>query len=294
MCELFCLSSRLPTTATFSLHTFAQRGGYGASAIDGWGVAFHDGRDARLYKEPEPAADSEWLAFIERRRVPSRLVLSHIRHASQGRVSLANTQPFARELGGRMHVFAHNGRLAGIEDRHAGHWGRFQPLGETDSEVAFCILLERLSDLWAGGGRYPSTADRLSIVERFAADMRALGPANFLYTDGDTLFAHGDQRMQADGHIVPPGLWHLRRTCTVDADLAVEGGIAIAGPVRDQQLTLVASVPLSAESWVPLAKGQIVVIRDGSASSEGETPGLSSSPLPASRPQVRQSRRPRS
>jgi glutamine amidotransferase len=51
---------------------------------------------------------------------------------------------FARELRGRLHVFAHNGRLEGIESRHAGERDRFQPVGETDSEIAFCILLERL------------------------------------------------------------------------------------------------------------------------------------------------------
>ncbi|MFI4999193.1 MAG: class II glutamine amidotransferase, partial [Reyranellales bacterium] len=52
MCELFCLSSRLPTRATFSLRAFADRGGPGGRSVDGWGVALHDGRDVRLYKEP--------------------------------------------------------------------------------------------------------------------------------------------------------------------------------------------------------------------------------------------------
>mgnify|MGYP006167283503 CR=1 FL=1 len=58
MCELFCLSSRLRTRVTFSLRKFADRGGLGSHNVDGWGVAFHDGREARLYKEPEPAGDS--------------------------------------------------------------------------------------------------------------------------------------------------------------------------------------------------------------------------------------------
>lgn len=119
MCELFCLSSSLPTIASFSLRAFAQHGNPAGGAIDGWGLAFHDGRDVRLYKEPEPAGESAWLAFIEQRRLPSRLVLSHIRHATRGGNSLANTQPFVRELGGRMHVFAHNGRLDGVEKRYA-------------------------------------------------------------------------------------------------------------------------------------------------------------------------------
>ena len=101
MCELFCLSSRLPTSVTFSLRKFADRGGLGSHNVDGWGVAFHDGREARLYKEPEPAGDSPWLAFIQERRLPTRLLISHIRHATRGALSLANTQPFAREPGER-------------------------------------------------------------------------------------------------------------------------------------------------------------------------------------------------
>lgn len=51
----------------------------------------------------------------------------------------------------------------------------------------------------------------MAIVTRFAADMRALGPANFLYADSDVLFAHGHRRIQAGGEIAPPGLWHLQR-----------------------------------------------------------------------------------
>lgn len=260
MCELFCLSSRLQTRATFSLEKFAQRGGTGGP-IDGWGMAFHEGRDARLYKEPEPAADSGWLRFIQHRRLASRLVLSHIRRATRGPISLANTQPFVRELGGRMHVFAHNGRFDGIDD-HAAEPRWFNPVGETDSELAFCILLQRLAPLWSGG-RVPSLESRQEIVARFAADMRALGPANFLFTDGDVLFAHGHRRIQQDGTITPPGLWHLARECSVDTEALAQAGVIIETDPRPQQITLLASVPLSNEPWRPFLEGEILAVRDG-------------------------------
>ncbi len=262
MCELFCLSSHLPTRATLSLHTFAQHGGYIGHAVDGWGLASYDGRDVRLYKEPEPAGDSSWLTFIEKRRIPSRLLISHIRHATQGGISYANTQPFVRELGGHVHVFAHNGRLDGIETRHTGECQRFRPLGETDSEIAFCVLLERLSSLWSGG-MVPPLQKRLSIITGFAAEMRELGPANFLYADSDVLFAHGHRRMQANGEIVPPGLWRLQRRCAVDADSLPESGVTIENTWPDQELTLIASVPLTSELWTPFAEGQVIVVKDG-------------------------------
>ncbi len=256
MCELFGLSSRMPTRVTLSLEAFARHGGFTGNAVDGWGIAFYDGHDARLYKEPEPAQDSAWLRFIEERRLAGRLLISHIRHATQGRISLANTQPFQRELGGRTHVFAHNGRLDGIERRHAGGWHRFRPISETDSEVAFCVLLEQLTPLWQGS-TVAALDERLRVVARFAAAMRELGPANFLYADGDALFAHADRRMQADGGIAAPGLWRLARRCAIDFDaLATDGG-------DGQELTLLASVPLTGEAWTPLGEGEVIVLRDG-------------------------------
>ncbi|MDI1285824.1 MAG: class II glutamine amidotransferase [Reyranella sp.] len=262
MCELFCLSSRLPTRVTFSLRKFADRGGLGGGNVDGWGVAFHDGREVRLYKEPEPAGDSPWLAFIQERRLPTRLLISHIRHATRGSLSLTNTQPFARELGGRTHLFAHNGRLEGIDVPFAASAKRFQPLGDTDSEMAFCLLLERLSPLWDGGG-VPTLAARLAAVTGFAAEMRSLGPANFLYSDGAVVFGHGHRRTQADGTIAPPGLWLLQRACAVDAEATAPSGVTIESGAGPQEIALLASVPVTAEQWRPLDEGEIVVVADG-------------------------------
>jgi glutamine amidotransferase len=264
MCELFCLSSRLPTRTTFSLRAFASHGARGRTSVDGWGIAAYDtdGADVRLYKEPEPAADSAWLAFIEGRRLASRLLVSHIRHAIRGGVSFVNTQPFARELGGRRHVFAHNGMLDGIIERHQDAPLRFRPIGATDSELAFCLLLERLEALWRAAS-LPALADRFDIVARFAADMREYGPANFLYTDGDVLFAHGHRRMQADRTIAPPGLWSLHRHCAVDADGLPQAGVRVETPDAGQKIVLLASVPLSSEAWRPLAEGEVIAVKDG-------------------------------
>jgi glutamine amidotransferase len=198
MCELFAMSSAAPTDIRFSLSIFAQHGAIGQRPVDGWGLAFYDECDVRLYKEPEPAGQSDWVSFIDQRKQPSNLVLSHIRRATQGAISLRNTQPFIRELGGRQHVFAHNGNLPAISQQMAGRWRRFQPIGQTDSEIAFCVLLESLSVLWVDRG-VPSVEDRASIIRSVVAEFRELGPANFLYADGDVLFAHGHRRMQPDG-----------------------------------------------------------------------------------------------
>lgn len=264
MCELFCLSSRHPTRASFSLKRFATHGAPDGLNVDGWGVAFHEGRDIRLYKEPEPAGDSPWVTFIERRALSTRLLISHIRRATVGANTHANTQPFARELGGRMHLFAHNGGFADIAALFDASSHRFQPVGETDSEMAFCLLLDRLAPLWKGTA-VPALKARLAAVTDFAAEMRPLGIANFLYTDGEFVFGHGHRRTQADGIVAPPGLWFRHRHRGATASAPADSGVTIHDHHADegQEMALLASVPVTAGHWRPLAEGEIVVVAAG-------------------------------
>jgi predicted glutamine amidotransferase len=49
------MSSRYPTSVGFSLETLACRGGRDGPHKDGWGVAYYEGRDAFLLREPRPA-----------------------------------------------------------------------------------------------------------------------------------------------------------------------------------------------------------------------------------------------
>ncbi|MDP1887348.1 class II glutamine amidotransferase [Polaromonas sp.] len=262
MCELLALSTSGPTRLTFSLHTLASRGGATGSSRDGWGVAFYQGEDVALFREPLAAGGSPLVSFLETQGPSTQLAISHIRHATRGEVSFPNTQPFVRELGGRTHVFAHNGDLPGIENCETLTLGAYRPVGQTDSEQAFCALLERLRPLWNGADP-PSLDARLSLLASFAADLRALGPANFLYADGDTLFAHGHKRLQPDiGHAGPPGLWMLQRHCPPEEPAtAREAGVAI---VQEERVVLfIASVPLTDEAWQPLAEGELVAVRQG-------------------------------
>ncbi len=142
MCELLALSSSQPARLTFSLHTLAARGGLTGRSHDGWGVAFYQERDVALFREPAAAADSGLVHYLESQGPATGLAISHIRHATRGEVSLANTQPFARELGGRTPVFAHNGALPGIGGSAVLTIGAHRPVGQTDSEHAFCALLD--------------------------------------------------------------------------------------------------------------------------------------------------------
>lgn len=181
-------------------------------------------------------------------------------------MQLSNTQPFVRELGGSMHVFAHNGNLSNGAAKHSGDVPRFKPLGQTDSEIAFCLLLDRLAPLWASGVN-PSLQSRLAVVTAFARDIRAFGPANFLYADGDALFAHGHRRRQAStGKVQAPGLWMTTRSCAARGaatDGAAGDGAGVSVHHPDQAMVMVASVPLTDDVWQPFDDGEIRVVRKG-------------------------------
>ena len=255
MCELLALSSSRPARLTFSLRTLASHGGEGGTAHDGWGVAFYQGTDVALFREPAAAGDSALVRYLESQGPDTNLAISYIRRATRGAVTLANTQPFVRELGGRVHVFVHNGDLPGIDTDERLSIDRDHPVGQTDSEHAFCVLLARLRRLWEAARPLPSLDARLSVLATFAADLRPLGPANFLYADGDALFAHGHRRIQrATGKVEPPGLWALQRHCTqADPSPDRHGGVSIAQ--GEQAVLLIASLPLTDEPWRALSEG---------------------------------------
>ena len=269
MCELFSLSSNMPATVDYSLEEFSRHGGLTGPHKDGWGIAYYAQGDVRLVKEPLPASDSACVRFIQDHPFSSALVVSHIRKATQGAHVLTNCQPFVRELGGVMHVFAHNGNLDNRRLQERLALGFHRPVGDTDSEYAFCVLLGRLTDLWLRASGVPPFSQRMSVVAAFADEIRGLGPANFLYADGDTLFAHGHKRMHAEQGLRPPGLHVLCRRCAGDASAVDVQGLAITPTTGEQHVALVASVPLTRESgWRALREGELIAMRDGAILSE--------------------------
>ena len=262
MCELLALTTSQPAQLTFSLHTLAAHGGAAGIAHDGWGVAIYQGTDVALFREPSAAAESELVRFLECHGPSTKLAVSHIRHATWGAVQFSNTQPFMREVGGCTHVFAHNGYLTGIDSSATFALGVDRPVGQTDSELAFCALLTRLRPLWVGE-KLPSLESRMTLLADFAADLRKLGAANFLYADGDAVFAHGHRRLTGvEGRIEPPGLWALRRHhAPTGPSPELAAGVALAH--GDSAAVFIASVPLTNEAWQPLEEGELMAVRDG-------------------------------
>lgn len=233
MCELLGMSARHATDVNHSLALLRPRGGEIGPHSDGWGVAFYEGRAARLFKEPVPAADSRCLAFIADYDYQSDIVIGHIRKANPPDIgrSSANTHPFSRELGGRSWVFAHNGKLPGVTEDPRFASTRFRPIGDTDSEHAFCFLMDHVAR--ACDGRTLLTAKELRGILREPIDaLSELGELNLLMSDGAHLVVFANTKLH-----------QVRRAC-------VESGC-------DQQLAMFATTPLTLEEWSPVADGKL-------------------------------------
>ena len=257
MCQLFGVSSRLPTNVRFSLKVFGARGGGSEPHGDGWGIAFHQGRDFRIIKEAAPAFDSACLDFIETHDFSSEIVISHIRQASAPKaLSYANTHPFVRELFGYAHVFAHNGDIPGMLDESRRQPSFYLPLGDTDSESAFCLLMDRLRNELSRE-TVLDLSRKLPIVQSWAKEVSRFGIFNFLLSDTEFLYAHRTTQ-----------LFYVSRECLAASEClqGAELTIRMSQPQSEtQRLALVATEPLTdSEEWASLPEGEVIVFHNGS------------------------------
>jgi predicted glutamine amidotransferase len=143
MCQLFGLSCNTASSVTVAFTGLSARGGRTGEHSDGFGLAFHDGVGCRLFIDENRASDSALAVFLRRLPIRAGTVLAHVRKATQGPVQLANCHPFLREWGGRYWSFCHNGNLLDFSPRLNGI---HLPVGNTDSERAFCWLLQQLRE----------------------------------------------------------------------------------------------------------------------------------------------------
>ena len=250
MCQLLGMSCNTPTDVNFSFTGFTQRGGRTDRHADGWGIAFFEGRGARLFIDTEPACDSPVAELIRRYPIKSRHMLSHIRKATVGAVLLENCHPFVRELWGRYWVFAHNGDLKDYAPRLHGP---YHPVGDTDSERAFCWLLQELAKAHA---RVPPVPELTRTLAELVPQVARFGAFNMLLSNGDALWAHASTKLCYVLRRHPFARAHL-----ADEDLTVDFA---AHTTPHDRVAVVATTPLTTdEPWTPFAPGELKVFVDG-------------------------------
>jgi len=250
MCELFGLSSNKAVRVNFSWRGFRKRG---RIHRDGWGVAWYLNEGlAGLVKEPKPAPESP-IARLMVQGVRSRIIVSHVRWASKGGISYVNTHPFVRRLWDRDWVFAHNGTVSGIieEPEYRLEW--CHPVGETDSEHAFCYILEKLSGL--------RDRDLEGLAVRLwglAEEIGRYGKFNFLLSNGEYLFAYMNRRGTLHYLLRHPPHQGLIKLLDEDYEVRLE-----ELKTHDEYAAIVATKPLTDEEWRPMNPGVLYVFYNG-------------------------------
>ena len=247
MCQLLGMNANTPTDVMFSFTGLATRAD---EHKDGFGIAFFEGRGLRHFIDHQGARSSPVAELVQRYPIHSTNVVAHIRKATQGEVALANTHPFVRELWGRYWVFAHNGDLKGFAPRLHG---AFRPVGGTDSELAFCWLLQELAKAHAA---VPTVEELTLTLRELLPCPAAHGSFNLLLSNGQALWAHGSTKLYSLQRRHPFGAATL-----ADADLSVDFAPLTA---RTDRVVVVATEPLTTgEDWQAFAPGELRVFRDG-------------------------------
>ncbi|MBL8353190.1 MAG: class II glutamine amidotransferase [Burkholderiaceae bacterium] len=247
MCQLLGMNANTPTDVMFSFTGLATRAG---EHKDGFGIAFFEDRGVRLFVDPESALASPVAELVKRYPIKSHNVIAHIRKATQGRVMLQNTHPFVRELWGRYWVFAHNGDLKGFAPPLHGS---FRPVGDTDSERAFCWLMQELAKAHAS---VPSVDELSRTLAELLPVPAAYGSFNCLLSNGQALWAHCSTHLHWLERRHPFGAARL-----ADDDLSVDFG---AHTLPQDRVAIVATQPLTlGEGWTAFASGELRVFEDG-------------------------------
>lgn len=250
MCQLLGMNCNVPTDIVFSFTGFATRGGKTDVHNDGWGIAFFEGAGVRHFVDYQAAIESPVAELIKRCPIKSRNVIAHIRKATQGRVALENCHPFVRELWGRYWVFAHNGDLKNFSPRLDGP---FHPVGTTDSELAFCYILQELRSRFATMPPLPVLSEAM---RELTQEVASHGVFNMLLSDGSALFAHCATSLYYVVRQFPFTQAQLK-----DEDLMVDFS-EVTTP-SDRVAVIVTQPLTSNEVWVPFAAGELKIFVDG-------------------------------
>lgn len=251
MCQLLGMNCNVPTDIVFSFTGFSTRGGRTDVHNDGWGIAFFEGNGVRHFVDHEAAIASPIADLIKRWPIKSKNVIAHIRKATQGRVALENCHPFVRELWGRYWVFAHNGDL---KEFSRALDGAFRPVGKTDSELAFCYILQELRRRF--GGDSPALPSLKNALQELSSEISTHGTFNMMLSDGSALFAHCSTNL----HFI------VRQHPFAEAKLSDEDMTVDFSEVTtpNDRVAIIVTAPLTSnEVWTPFAPGELKVFVEG-------------------------------
>lgn len=236
----------------------------GASKLpDGWGLGYYPGGEpsASVLKEPSPASGSIRSELVKAwDHLESSVFVLHIRRATWGAISDANTQPFVRTFAGRDYLFGHSGSLKDRLSLPSEASPAFEPVGSTDTELVLCHLLSKLAN---EKRRSLSEIDPDTLLT-FFDELAEHGGMTSVLTDGRTLVVYADKKRDGAlhlAHVVPP----YERVVIGDSDLGVD---LFRRGTKTRKGVLVSSEPLDPEpgvklAWEAIEPGRLLVICEG-------------------------------
>ncbi len=254
----------------------------GRKPPDGWGIGFYPGGgpSSTVLKEPAPPFGSIRSELVKAwEHLESSLFLLHIRVATWGGVSDANTQPFGRTWGGRDWLLAHAGSLSHKLPPRASP--RFEPVGTTDTETVFCELLDRMAE---AGWRSLGDADP-RVLHSWFDEINAHGSLSTLFTDGRDLVVyadrHGEQGKVYFWELMPPYTSLSFGDEDLEVDLTRRG-------IKSRKGIIVCSAPVAVSgvsgfAWKLLPPGHLLLVRQGAVRAE-VWPASSNGPAAALHP----------
>jgi predicted glutamine amidotransferase len=251
MCQLLGMNCNTPTDICFSFTGFQARGGLTDNHTDGWGITFFEGKGVRQFLDPRASAHSPVADFIRNYAIKSKNVIAHIRKATQGEIQLENTHPFVREIWGQYWSFAHNGDL---KEFFPEFNGRYCPVGETDSEKAFCFILQELRETF--GEQIPTMKKLCKKIHELTLELASLGIFNFLLSNGEFMFAHCSTKLASIIRKAPFSVAHL-----TDQEVTVDFS---ALTTANDKVAVIATNPLTEnENWEIHAPGTLLMFVEG-------------------------------
>jgi len=261
MCQLLGMNCAAPTDVVFSFTGFAARGGVTDHHADGWGIAFFEDKACRLFIDHQSSATSPVAEMVKRYPIKSKNTIAHIRKATQGHIVLENCHPFLRELWGRHWIFAHNGDLQNYRPELDGV---YQPVGTTDSELAYCALLQGLRKAFPGQ-QQPPLEELFAALETLTREITQFGVFNFLMSNGQALFAHCSTHLYYLVRSWPFSTAHL-----VDADVSIDFA---KYTTPEDRVAVIATQPLTDnETWTRFAPGDLLMFQHGNVIARTNVP----------------------
>lgn len=259
MCQLLGMNCNNPTDIGFSFAGFRKRGGMTDHHTDGFGIAFFEKSACgkvglRLFHDDKPSYCSPIADLINRYPIKAMNVISHIRKATQGNTCLANTHPFVREIWGEKWVFAHNGQLnSEFLTKLSTNNDYYQPVGTTDSEMAFCYLLNQLKIQF---NEKPDDRILFVFLTKICRTLSKEGLFNCLLSNGHWQLAYAGSLLFYLTRQAPFG-----KAILSDDELSIDFSEETSSFDR---VTVLVTIPLTSnETWQQLAVDECLVFCDG-------------------------------